>query len=157
MEHMPVDLVPLARDAIADAAVVAPDREVTLETGEDEVVVDGDEARLRQVLGNLVGNALKHTPDGTPVTVRVGVRPGDPRYASVEVSDQGPGLSEDQARRVFERFYRVDPSRSRAAGGTGLGLSIVSAIVAGHGGRVSVDTEPAKGATFRVLLPRRIG
>ncbi|MBO0826397.1 MAG: HAMP domain-containing histidine kinase [Streptosporangiales bacterium] len=157
MEHAPVDLVPLARDAVGDAAVVAPDRDVSLETTEDKVVVDGDEARLRQVLGNLVGNALKHTPDDTPVVIRVGVRPDDERYAMVEVIDRGPGLSEEQARRVFERFYRVDPSRSRAAGGTGLGLSIVSAIVAGHGGRVSVDTGPGEGATFRVLLPRRLG
>jgi two-component system OmpR family sensor kinase len=155
MEHTPVDLVPLVRDAIGDAAVVAPDRDISLETTEDEVVVYGDEARLRQVLGNLVGNAVKHTPDGSPVAVRVGDRPGDERYALVEVADQGPGLSDEQAGRVFERFYRVDPSRSRAAGGTGLGLSIVSAIVAGHGGRVSVDTAPGKGAIFRVLLPRR--
>jgi len=121
------------------------------------VTLAGDEARLRQVLTNLVDNALTHTPDGTPVTVRVGrgLAADLGEVAVVEVRDEGPGLTPDQAERVFERFYRTDAARSRAQGGTGLGLSIVAAITAAHGGRVEVDTAPGAGATFRVLLPRQ--
>ncbi|MQA78895.1 MAG: HAMP domain-containing protein [Streptosporangiales bacterium] len=156
MEREPVDLVALARDAVGDAAAIAPERDIGLETEAGEgVLVTGDEARLRQVLGNLVGNALTHTEADTPIVVRIGDDPHDGRYVRLDVSDEGPGLSREAARRVFERFYRVDPSRSRAAGGTGLGLSIVAAIVAGHGGRVGVETAPGKGATFQVRLPRR--
>lgn len=155
MERAAVDLLELAQDAVGDASAVAPDRDISLEaeyaTGP---VITGDEARLRQVLSNLVNNALTHTPADAPVIVRVGGDHEDPRYARVEVSDRGPGLSAEDAPRVFERFYRVDTSRSRAAGGTGLGLSIVAAIVDGHGGRVAVDSAPGDGATFRVLLPR---
>jgi len=97
-----------------------------------------------------VNNALTHTPEGTPVEVRV--RPeGD--EAVVEVADKGPGLPQDAAERVFERFYRADPARGRANGGTGLGLAIVAAIVAAHGGRVEVQTSVGVGTTFRVRLP----
>ena len=115
------------------------------------MIVTGDEARLRQVVTNLVDNALHHTPDDTPVTVRVG---GDDDWARLEVADRGPGLTPEQAERVFQRFYRTDTARTRAQGGTGLGLSIVSAIADAHGGRVEVDTAPGEGATFRLLLPR---
>ncbi|HEX4700919.1 MAG TPA: HAMP domain-containing sensor histidine kinase [Pseudonocardiaceae bacterium] len=162
-EHARVDLAVLTVDAVHDAHAVAPERSVGLrlppsdsenDNGDDhdpaEVPVLGDEARLRQVLGNLVNNALTHTPPGTPVEVRV--RPeGD--EAVVEVADKGPGLPEDAAERVFERFYRADPARGRASGGTGLGLAIVAAIVAAHGGRVEVQTAVGVGTTFRVRLP----
>ena len=114
----------------------------------------GDEPRLRQVLTNLLDNALVHTPAGTPVTVRVARTERDGRpWAVLEVADRGPGLTPEQRERVFERFYRTDTARSRARGGTGLGLSIVAAITAAHGGTVEVDSEPGAGATFRVLLP----
>jgi two-component system, OmpR family, sensor kinase len=158
----PVDLLALAGDAVHDAAAVSPDREVRLEVGSTDPppVVSGDEARLRQVLGNLVANALTHTPAGTSVTVRVAtVRPGTeadvqtPAVVVLTVTDDGPGLTEEAAARVFERFYRVDAARSRSDGGTGLGLSIVAALVAGHGGSVDVDTAPGHGASFRVRLP----
>ena len=156
----PVDLLALAAEAVNDAQAVAPDRriELVLGTGDGEVgtalVVLGDSQRLRQVLANLVNNALTHTPAGSPVEVRVGAvvlddRPG----AAVEVVDHGPGLTPEQAERVFERFYRADPARSHADGGTGLGLSIVAALVAVHGGTVQVDSVPGRGARFRVLLP----
>jgi two-component system OmpR family sensor kinase len=120
---------------------------------EGEPVTRGDESRLRQVLGNLVVNALRHTPAGTPVDVRVGVRyDGEPRVVT-EVSDQGPGMPEDVAARVFERFYRADPSRSRQQGGTGLGLSIVAAVVEAHGGQIECHSTPGSGTTFVVTLP----
>jgi two-component system OmpR family sensor kinase len=157
LERQPVDLVAIASDAVEDARAVAPDRTIVLEltTGAATLVVLGDEMRLRQVLGNLVGNALGHTPDGTPVTIRLGVRDGEGgRWAVLEVVDEGPGLSEADAERVFERFYRADASRNRSqGGGTGLGLSIVFGLAQAHGGLVELDTTSGRGATFRVLLP----
>jgi two-component system OmpR family sensor kinase len=117
-------------------------------------VVQGDEARLRQVIGNLVTNALTHTPVDARVTVRLAEDAADPDIVVVAVSDEGPGLAPADANRVFERFYRADASRTRAAGGTGLGLSIVASLVAAHGGRVELTTAQGKGATFAVRLPR---
>jgi two-component system OmpR family sensor kinase len=118
------------------------------------LIVLGDGQRLRQVLANLVNNALTHTPAGSPVEIRVGGASLDGRPgAAVEVVDHGPGLAPEQAERVFERFYRADPARSHADGGTGLGLSIVAALVAVHGGTVGVDSVPGRGARFRVVLP----
>jgi two-component system OmpR family sensor kinase len=145
----PVDLARVAADAVADARAVHPERQVDLDA--DHVVVTGDDARLHQLVANLLANALIHTPSGTDVQVRVGTEGDD---AVLCVADDGPGLSPEQAARVFERFYRADPSRSRANGGTGLGLSIVAAVAEAHGGRVSVDTAPGEGATFRVQLPK---
>jgi two-component system OmpR family sensor kinase len=151
LQREPVDLLELARDAVHDATAVSPDRSVSLEVmGGEPPVVIGDDARLRQVFGNLVSNALTHTPEDAPVTVRVGTAGTE---AVVEVADGGPGLAADQAARAFERFYRVDASRTRAHGGSGLGLSIVAALVAALGGRVELDTAPGEGATFRVVLP----
>ena len=103
------------------------------------------------MLDNLLGNARAHTPPGTPIDVRVFALDGD---AVIEVADEGPGMSTEQAERAFERFYRADPSRSRHSGGAGLGLSIVVALTEALGGSVSVETEPGAGATFRVRLPR---
>lgn len=163
LEQRPVDLLTLAADAVADAGAIDPERPVRLVTGslgETPPVVTGDEARLRQVLGNLMSNALRYTPAGSPIEVRVGLDGAD---ALLEVSDSGPGLAPEDAERIFERFYRADPSRTRrgaasgtgAPGGSGLGLSIVAALVAAHGGRVSVRTAPGQGATFTVRLPLR--
>ncbi|QCQ93722.1 sensor histidine kinase [Rhodococcus sp. SGAir0479] len=152
-ERHPVDLLAVAADAVHDARAVAPQRRITVEilpdSGPAEVL--GDDARLRQVAGNLVGNALQHTSDDAAVTVRVGT---DGDAVVFEVADTGPGLAESDATRVFERFYRADESRTRVSGGSGLGLSIVAAIVAAHGGTVTVDSAPGSGATFRVRLPR---
>jgi two-component system OmpR family sensor kinase len=101
-----------------------------------------------------MSNALTHTPAGSPIEVRAGthLQDGVPA-AALEVVDHGPGLTRQQAERVFERFYRADPARSHAAGGTGLGLSIVAALVAAHGGTVEADSVPGHGARFRVVLP----
>ena len=145
-----VDLTVLAADAVHDVRAVDPDRPVSLDVADEVPPVRGDEARLRQVLVNLLGNAVQHSPAGTPVVVRVSARNG---LAVVEVTDRGPGMTPEVAGRVFERFYRADASRTRASGGSGLGLSIVDALVAAHGGRVELDTAAGAGATFRVLLP----
>ena len=155
LERRPVDLLTLAADAVQDARIIAPDRSIELSVGSATAfLVLGDEVRLRQVIGNLMSNALTHTPDGTPVTVRILAGPREPVPSIVlEVTDQGPGLPPDQAERVFERFYRADQARTRKAGGTGLGLAIVAALVAAHGGTVALRTAPGEGATFRVTLP----
>jgi two-component system OmpR family sensor kinase len=158
IEHRPVDLLTLAADAVQDARIVAPGRTIDLTVGTGTAfLVLGDEARLRQVISNLMNNALTHTPDGTPVTVRIvaGYQGANPAVPAVilEVADQGPGLTRDQAERVFERFYRADQARGRRTGGTGLGLAIVSALVAAHGGTFGVNTAPGQGATFWFTLP----
>jgi two-component system OmpR family sensor kinase len=153
----PVDLAELAGDAVHDARAVQPDRPVALlldESLTDVPVVHGDEARLRQVIGNLMTNALTHTPPEAKITVRLSEDAAGPGTVVLAVQDEGPGLAPADAERVFERFYRVDASRTRAAGGTGLGLSIVAALVAAHGGRVDLTTGPGQGATFAVRLPR---
>ena len=146
LEREPVRLDLVAADAAADARAVDPSREVVLDVS--PVTVPGDDARLRQVVGNLVGNAVRHTPPGTPVTISVRAAGG---VARVEVADEGPGMDAKTASRVFERFFRADPARKR--GGSGLGLSIVAAVVAAHGGRTAVETAPGAGATFVVELP----
>jgi two-component system, OmpR family, sensor kinase len=169
LENRPVDLLTLAADAVLDARVMAPQRSIDLTVGAGAaLIVLGDEVRLRQVIGNLMSNALIHTPDGTPIEVRI--RPGtldaagthagevpgagvSPSAVVLEVADQGPGLTPDQAERAFERFYRADQARARQAGGTGLGLAIVAALVMAHGGKVSVEPTPGSGATFRIALP----
>ena len=145
-----VTLPALAGDAVHDARTIHPDRTVRLTVDGDVPPTRADEARLRQVLANLIGNAVQHTPTGTAVNVRVTARDD---IAVLEVSDDGPGMSEHVAARVFERFYRADASRTRASGGSGLGLSIVAGLVGAHGGRLELDTRPGHGATFRVLLP----
>jgi signal transduction histidine kinase len=154
LDRRPIDLLSLVLDATHEARAAAPDRTVDLDVRADAAYqVLGDEVRLRQVLDNLLTNALRHTPEGTPVEVRL--RGGTLRQApaaAIEVADHGPGLSPEQAERVFERFYQVDPARSKA-GGSGLGLSIVAALAAAHDGSVDLETALGQGATFRVLLP----
>ena len=149
MDDEPIDLASLVGDLVADARVVEPERPFT-EDSEGPVWVRGDDARLRQVVGNLLSNARAHTPAGAPVTVRTLARDGE---AVIEVADRGPGLVPEHAARVFERFFRADPSRARASGGSGLGLSIVSSIAEAHGGRAEISSTPGEGATFRVVLP----
>jgi two-component system, OmpR family, sensor kinase len=153
MERRRVDLLALASDAVHDAQAMAPKRQITMVVldgpGTPEVL--GDEAWLRQVLGNLVTNAVQHTPDTADITVRVGTDGAD---AVLEVVDEGPGMSQQDALRIFERFYRTDSSRTRTSGGTGLGLSIVDSLVYAHGGAVVVTTAPGAGCRFQVSLPR---
>ena len=149
LERVPVDLQSIARDAVADAHAVAPQRSITLDA-RAPVVITGDDTRLRQAVGNLMRNALVHTPNATAIEVALETHDG---VATMSVVDHGPGLKPDDAGRVFEPFYRADASRSRDSGGAGLGLSIVAAVVDAHGGSVKVSETPGGGATFEVALP----
>jgi two-component system OmpR family sensor kinase len=192
----PVDLLMLAADAVQDARIVQPGRPVDLIVAPGTAfLIDGDEPRLRQVITNLVNNAITHTPAGTPVRVKIARGTLDSRRAApagqpgelaepgaadgtvrpaelwgngtgltgihqsavpavvIDVEDDGPGMTHEQAQRVFERFYRADAARNRASGGTGLGLAIVAGLVSAHGGTVSVRTATGRGADFQVKLP----
>lgn len=151
IDRQPVPIDRLVADAADDAKAVEPDRPVSVSVdGEGPFVVLGDEHKLRQAVGNLLANVRMHTSAGTPVIVGV-VRQGED--IRLWVADQGTGMDADAASHVFDRFYRADPARSRAAGGTGLGLSIVASVVAAHGGSVAVDSAPGLGTTFTLLLP----
>ena len=149
LEQEPVDLQAIATDAVADARAVAPKREISL-TSSGRVIVNGDDTRLRQAVGNLVRNAIVHTPSQTPIDVTLST---EDSVARLLVADHGPGLPAEDVDRIFEPFYRADPSRSRDSGGAGLGLSIVSAVVTAHGGHVKVRETEGGGATFEVELP----
>ncbi|MCW2668968.1 MAG: phoR [Frankiales bacterium] len=156
MERTPVDLMAVATDAVHDAQAADPSRGVSLVADDATCEVDGDRHRLTQVLANLLANARVHTPPGTAVRVRLWV---DGASAVLDVSDEGPGIDPADRERVFDRFYRADPSRTRASGGSGLGLAIVAGIVEAHGGSVAVVDRTAEGivgATFRVRLPLRV-
>jgi two-component system OmpR family sensor kinase len=148
LEWKPVDLAAVVGEAVDAARVVEPDRPIELSV--EPTTVTGDETRLRQLLDNLLANARAHTPAGTPVSVEL--RHVDGR-AELAVADHGPGLTEEQAQRVFERFYRADSSRTRASGGAGLGLSIVAAVTEAHGGTAEARPTPGGGATFVITLP----
>jgi two-component system OmpR family sensor kinase len=150
-ERAPVDLARVVADCVGDAGLAAPARAADLSfEAPESLAVTGDDAQLRQVAANLVGNAVRHTPAGTPIRVTLSLEGGQARLS---VADEGPGLAPEHAARVFEPFYRADPSRARETGGAGLGLAIVAAIVADHGGTVDVESVEGAGATFTVRLP----
>jgi two-component system OmpR family sensor kinase len=151
----PVDLMSLAEDAVADARAVAPERTIQLRGGANgDVIVDGDPDQLRQVLANLMGNALAHTPAGSPIEVALTANGKD---ATVEVRDHGPGLPTSNPSELFDRFWRAAPGRGRGRAGAGLGLAIVAGIVHAHGGRAEAADADGGGARFTVVLPRRTG
>ena len=149
LDARPVDLAALASDAAADARAAAPARDITLDVPDGTAVVVGDEDRLRQVIANVVGNALVHTAGDVPIAIRVTAENGS---VVLEVDDRGPGMAADVADRVTERFFRADPARSRDRGGSGLGLSIVDATVSAHGGSVDIDSEKGRGTTVRLTM-----
>jgi HAMP domain-containing protein len=128
---------------------VNQDRPITLLDG-DPVIVYADTERLRQVIDNLIGNAAQHTPPGSAVTVSV---TSTTDVGEIIVTDNGPGMTAEQARHIFERFYRTDGARSRARDGTRLGLSIAASLAAAHGGDITVATKPGQGAAFHLRLP----
>jgi len=148
LEQEPVSLDEVVGEAVDAARVVDAKRPVSLDV--EPATVIGDRDRLRQVIDNLIANVRAHTPPGTPVAVGLHRIDGQ---AELSVSDSGPGFTEEEAARVFERFYRVDHSRTRASGGVGLGLSIVAAVAEAHGGVATARPTPGGGATFLVAIP----
>jgi two-component system, OmpR family, sensor kinase len=148
LEREPVDLREVVDEAVETARTVEPSRPIELEA--EPAVVLGDKDRLRQVVDNLLSNVRSHTPAEAAVHVSVS-RNGT--NAVLAVADRGPGMDAEEVERVFERFHRGDPTRSRASGGVGLGLSIVAAVAEAHGGSASAESEPGHGSTFRVTLP----
>ncbi|MCI0835138.1 MAG: HAMP domain-containing histidine kinase [Chloroflexi bacterium] len=149
MVPVPVNLAAVVRDAVTDSQAIDPDHPITV-IGSDSVRVIGDEQRLTQVVANLLANARVHTPKGTQVTVTL--REEDSRVI-LDVVDDGPGLPEKDADKLFERFYRIDSSRSRSSGGAGLGLAIVAAIVAAHDGTIEAANQEGHGARVTLTLP----
>ena len=148
LERESLDLAAVASDAVESARAIEPDRTIEL-VADDPVRIVGDASRLRQVIDNLLDNSRVHAP-GSPVRVEVAVHGEE---ALLRIGDEGPGLDPEVEGRIFERFTRGDPSRSRGTGGVGLGLSIVQAIVAAHGGEVTASSNDEGGTVFDVRLP----
>jgi two-component system OmpR family sensor kinase len=150
MEIKPVNLSEVVTDAVESARAAGPGHPITLTAG-SEIYALGDANRIHQVVANLLANARVHTPVGTQINVAINHLD---KEVQVIVSDNGPGLSEENREKIFERFYRVDPSRQRTgAEGSGLGLSIVDAVMRSHGGHVSVDSKLGEGTTFTLHFP----
>jgi two-component system OmpR family sensor kinase len=152
LDRKPVDLSRLCADVVSDAHAAGPEHRWNLDMPPEPVVVPGDDARLHQVVANLLANARVHTPNGTTVTLAL---TADRDAAVLTVTDDGPGIPPALQSEVFERFARGDTSRSRKGGSTGLGLAIATAVVRAHGGTVSLDSVPGR-TTFTVRLPRRV-
>lgn len=150
LDRRPVNLIELAVEAGADAAVREPDREIAGPASADPVLVWADVDRLRQVISNLVSNALVHTPPGAPVSLDVRT---EGERGVLRVVDHGEGMPPEVEQRAFERFYRADPARSRHRGGSGLGLSIVESTVTALGGDVTLKSESGQGLTATIRLP----
>ena len=149
----PVDINHLVSEAVASARAAGPGHEIAISTSNDEIFVLGDSMRIHQVIANLLANARTHTPVGTKITVDIAQ---DDAETKISISDNGPGLSDADQKRVFERFFRADPSRVRASGeGSGLGLAIVDAVMKAHDGSVAVKSIPGEGATFTITFPQR--
>ncbi len=148
--HVPVDLVPIVDDIVADTRVAATDHTITADLEADSAVVQGDADYLRQVVANLLTNARVHTPPGTIVTVGLTV---DDARVRLTVTDDGAGMDPEIAAHVFDRFYRADKARTRSLGGSGLGLAIAAAVVEAHHGTIEVDSVPGTGTTFTLELP----
>jgi two-component system OmpR family sensor kinase len=151
MESKPVDLQEVVESAVASARAAGPDHPVSFTPSSDELFALGDEARIHQVVANLLANARAHTPAGTKIDVSIA---RDADGIRIAIADNGPGLSVEDQEKIFERFYRADSSRVRVDGeGSGLGLSIVDAVMKAHGGSVTVVSELGKGATFTLFFP----
>ena len=150
-ENLPVNLSSVVKEAAESARAAGPEHPVAVNLPEEDLYVLGDNNRIHQVVANLLANARTHTAAGTAITVTVAQSDDG---VTVAVEDQGPGLSEHDQGKIFERFFRADPSRSRTSEeGSGLGLSIVDAVMRAHGGRVSVTSKLGEGATFTLFFP----
>ncbi len=146
-----VDLAPMLRDVAALAEAAHPERRIDVSALPDSIEARVDRLRLHQAVAGLVGNAISHTPDDASISIAVQASAG---RAQIVVADTGPGLTETEAATVFDRFARGDSSRARSTGGSGLGLSITKAIVEAHGGTISVEPTPGRGASFVIDLPQ---
>ena len=150
MKQEPVNISSVVAESVESARAAGPDHPITVDAGE-EIYVVGDVNRIHQVIANLLANARIHTPAGTKINVEVAE---EESAVSVTVSDNGPGLNDQDREKIFERFYRADKSRSRTGQeGTGLGLSIVDAVMRAHGGHVSVDSKIGEGTSFKLVFP----
>src|SRR2546428_1666163 len=157
LRRRPVDLTALCRESVEAMGLWIEERKVTVQvSGEGDTTAEVDPDRLRQVVQNLLHNAVRFTPAGgrVRITVRETARGPNP-WVSLEVEDEGPGIPAENLTRVFEPFYREDPSRSRASGGTGMGLAVVRLLVQVHGGDVRAENRPAGGSRLGVGLPAR--
>jgi two-component system OmpR family sensor kinase len=151
MAMEPVDVSTVIKEAVVSARAAGTDHPISMELPSEDLFVLGDSLRVHQVIANLLANARIHTPAGTAISVEARQ---DDSGTYISVKDNGPGLSEEAQKKIFERFYRADPSRVRnGVEGTGLGLSIVDAVMSAHGGRVTVQSELGKGATFTLFFP----
>ncbi|MEJ6627371.1 MAG: HAMP domain-containing sensor histidine kinase [Actinomycetes bacterium] len=149
----PVDINYLVKEAVASAQAAGPSYEISISSTSDEVFVLGDSMRIHQAIANLLANTRTHTPAGTKIVVNI---LQDDIETKISISDNGPGLSEADQKRVFERFFRADPSRVRASGeGSGLGLAIVDAVMSAHSGSVEVKSKLGEGATFTIIFPQK--
>ncbi|WP_449277120.1 ATP-binding protein [Leucobacter sp. GX24907] len=162
LELTDLSLNDLARDAALDASAQDADREITAVEDPSAPVVVGDEHKVRQVMTNLIGNAMRHTPEGSPIEIVVSAAPPNPeapdqRIARFDIVDHGEGIPQQLRDKIFGRFWRADTSRNRETGGSGLGLAIVKSIVDAHNGKIEVLDTPGGGATFRVQLPGHPG
>lgn len=147
----PVEISEVIREAVSQAQISSESRGIYVETGAlQDATVIGDRDQLIAAVHNLVENAINYSPENTKVSVTSKIDSG---LIEIAVTDQGIGISESELGRIFERFYRVDPARSRATGGTGLGLSIVKHVALNHGGDVKVWSQVGVGSTFSILLP----
>lgn len=153
MDLKPVDIKQVVEDAVISARAAGPNHPIELISQGDEIYTLGDEVRIHQVVANLLANARAHTPAGTPINVAV---TSNNSGVEVSVADKGPGVSEEDQKKIFERFYRADASRVRTgADGSGLGLSIVDTVMRAHSGSASVTSKLGEGATFTLFFPRR--
>ena len=151
LELTPININGVVEEAVMSARAAGPEHPISISVPKEDIYILGDGNRVHQVIANLLANARTHTPAGTAISVVV---TQDDNGTSISVTDKGPGLSKQDQERIFERFFRADPSRTRTANeGSGLGLSIVDAVMRAHGGRVSVTSKLGEGATFSLFFP----
>jgi two-component system OmpR family sensor kinase len=153
LERRPVDVARLCADLVSDAHAAGPDHHWNLDVPPEPLWVSGDDARLHQVIANLLANARVHTPPGTTVTLSLHA---DANMAVLRVTDDGPGIPAELQPEVFERFARADTSRSHADGSTGLGLAIVKHVAQRHHARLEIDSRVGAGSTFRLRFPKSL-